>query len=359
MRHVRSIRFAAPCSAFLATFSLFAAPARAQQAETFRLQGDRAAVYNLAGSVSVVAGSGDAVVVTVRRGGADATRLQTRTGRVDTGRDVIGSAPALRVMYPGDRIVYPEVRGRTSLEVRDDGTFWGDRSGGRKVEIDDSGRGLRAWADLEIAVPAGRSVLVALAAGSVALRNVDGTLVVDVGSAPITSESGRGRFVLDTGSGNVTVRGHSGDLLCDTGSGDVDAADVRGGDVTFDTGSGDVVGTRIRADRLLADTGSGDVRLQEVSAEELTADTGSGDVELDLAAAEGISVDTGSGNVTIGLPSGFSAAVEIETGSGEIRTDLPITVTEVDDDTLRGRIGDGGGRLTVDTGSGSVRLRSR
>ncbi len=43
--------------------------ATAQQAETFRLQGDAVAIYNLAGKVQVRGGSGSDVVVTVRRGG--------------------------------------------------------------------------------------------------------------------------------------------------------------------------------------------------------------------------------------------------------------------------------------------------
>lgn len=57
------------------------------------------------------------------------------------------------------------------------------------------------------------------------------------------------------------------------------------------------------------------------------------------------------------VPADFGAEVEIETGSGGIHTDLPIRTTEVERDYIRGRIGDGRGRVAIETGSGSVTIR--
>jgi len=89
-------------------------------------------------------------------------------------------------------------------------------------------------------------------------------------------------------------------------------------------------------------------------------DTGSGGVQLDLTdAIYALHVDTGSGGVTVRMPDTVSAELSIETGSGSIRSDLPITVSHKDRDSLRGRIGDGRGRITIETGSGGVRLLSR
>ena len=55
------------------------------------------AIYNLAGEVNVVQGSGNDVVVEIRRGGADSKELRIATGVID-GRNT------LRVIYPGDNI---------------------------------------------------------------------------------------------------------------------------------------------------------------------------------------------------------------------------------------------------------------
>lgn len=81
---------------------------------------------------------------------------------------------------------------------------------------------------------------------------------------------------------------------------------------------------------------------------------------LDLASAPSdILVDVGSGDVLLRLPDGFGAKVDVDTGSGDIETDLPVQVTEIDDDVLRGTIGDGSGRVRVDTGSGNVKFEKR
>lgn len=129
--------------------------------EVHRLAGDAAAVYNLAGSVEVVEGRGSEVVVRVERGGDDGDRLEVVTDEV-RGRET------LIVIYPDDRIVYPEMgrRSNTQVRVRNDGTFYGGgRRGGDRVSIRGSGRGMEAWADLVIEVPPGSDFELNLAAG--------------------------------------------------------------------------------------------------------------------------------------------------------------------------------------------------
>ena len=337
---------------------------RGQEAETFRLPGDAVAVYNLAGKVQVRGGTGSEVAVTVHLRGSDAGRLAVQTGRIDTNQDGFGAVASLRVIYPQETIVYADGTGNTEIRVRSDGTFFGGyeegRDEGRKVRIRDSGSGVRASADLDIAVPDGRALFLALAVGEVRVENVNGRLYVDVASADIASSGGKGDFVFDTGSGDVEVVDHAGGLVCDTGSGDVRIDSVQGGELTFDTGSGNVTGGSIGANRLIADTGSGDVELRGLRVDRLTADTGSGDVDLDFVVSPAdVLIDVGSGDVRIRVPDGFGASVEVDTGSGGINTGLPIQVLEIDEDRLRGTIGDGSGRLRIDTGSGDVRIETR
>lgn len=333
--------------------ALIAAPRLAAQ-ETFELSGDAAAVWNLAGTVSI-SGGGSTVTVDVRRGGRDAARLEMRTGSVDLDRQDVGRAASLRVVYPGDEIVYSGA-GTADLKVRDDGTFY-IGGGGRNVTIRDSGRGLDAHANLDIQVPRGRTLLVFLAVGQVEVSNVDGNLTVDTGSAEIRASGTRGRLVLDTGSGDIELDGATGDIVLDTGSGDVSVRDVGEGDLVVDTGSGDVSGRAFAVASLNVDTGSGDVSLEDVRATEVTVDTGSGDVDAGFASnIEDLRVDTGSGDVALTLPAAWTGAVELETASGDIHSDFEVSAEEMDEDHLHGRVGEGGGRLEVDTGSGDIRL---
>jgi hypothetical protein len=332
------------------------APWTARAQERFALEGDRVAVYNLAGEVNVEPGSGSAVTVVVTRGGADAGSLGIRRGEADGSR-------TLAVVYPGDRVVYPELaRGHnTEIEVRGDGTFGGGTGrlfgGSRRVRISGSGGGTRAWADVRVQVPAGRTVSVHLAAGRVEVANVDGDLRVRGHAAAIRASGTRGSLDLDTGSGGVEVRDAQGELRVDTGSGGVRVANVSGGLLHVDTGSGGVAGEGVRVQRLHVDVGSGGVRLGGVNARDVNIDTGSGGVNLRLAGdAESVRIDTGSGGVVLAVPQDFGAEVEIDTGSGRVVVNTPSQVTRATRTHFTGRIGDGRGRLVIDTGSGGVQV---
>ena len=88
-------------------------------------------------------------------------------------------------------------------------------------------------------------------------------------------------------------------------------------------------------------------------------DTGSGSVRLSLDSdVEDLSVDTGSGDVTVLVPRTFGAEFAAENGSGGIDADIPMEVLRKSRDSMRGRLGDGRGRVSLETGSGSIRLAS-
>jgi hypothetical protein len=314
------------------------------------------AVFNLAGVVEIVPGSGGDVVVEVMGGGRDAGRLDIQTLRVD-GRE------ALVIRYPADEVVYPAMgRGSSSqTEVADNGTFFGDwGSGGRNVTVSGSGGGMEAWADLRIAVPGGKDFALFLLVGETMARGVTGSFLLDQGSGAVHVEEAGGDFVVDTGSGEVTVHGFDGDLSVDTGSGSVELSDVRGDEIMVDTGSGAVTGSQVAASEFGVDTGSGGVDLSSISSSDVVVDTGSGEVNLELLTdVDRLEVDTGSGSVTVRIPASMGAEVEADTGSGGIEVDLPLEIREAERDYLRGVLGDGRGSIRIDTGSGEIRILTR
>ena len=329
----------------------------AQQPERRVVPGDHVAVYNLAGLVRVERGGGTDVVVELTRGGRDAGKLSVATGPL-RGRET------LRVMYPDDEIAYRELgQGSTTLHVRDDGTF-NDHDGrhwfddGRRVRITGSGRGLEAHADLRIAIPPGKRVDVYLAVGRVTVSNVEGDLRVDVASADVTADHVKGTLTVDTGSGDVHLSDAQGDVSLDTGSGNVTVSGMRGDELKLDTGSGDVSADRVTADVLKIDTGSGDVTASSIRSTDVNIDTGSGGVQLDLLSdLASLYVDTGSGDVTVRIPAAFGATLDIETSSGGIDLqDVVVKATRLEEDHVVGEIGDGKGRVKIETGSGGVRI---
>lgn len=318
--------------------------------ESYTVSGDEVAIYNLAGEVEVVGGSGSAVGVRVSRDGDDAARLDVRVGEID-GRQ------ALRVIYPADRIHYdaPGWGGSTTVDVRSDGT-WGD-GGGDRVRIS-SGSGLDAHADLRIEVPRGQTIAIYVAVGRITASNVDGRVRLDTHYGGVEARDMAGYLNVDTGSGSVEVVRVDGDLIVDTGSGSVRVSDVSGDDVGIDTGSGSVSAEAIAADRIEIDTGSGRIELRRSAARDIVLDTGSGSVTAELTSdVDRLGIDTGSGSVALRLPEDVGAELDIETGSGGIDVDFPIMATHRSRGELRGRIGDGQGRIVIDTGSGGVRIR--
>jgi lia operon protein LiaG len=332
-----------------------ATPAAAQTAR-YVLKGDSVAVYNLVGELRVEPGTGSDVAVQVTRGGADAARLDVQSGPL-RGRET------LRIIYPEDVISLPEWgRGwNTTLRVRDDGTF-GDngnwRREGREVRITGRGRGMEAYADLRVSVPAGKGVALHVGVGKVFVTNVDGAIQVQVASSDVSVERTRGTLKIDTGSGDIDVHEASGDVSLESGSGDITASGLHGGRLKLDTGSGNVTLTGAEATGLKVNTGSGDVTVTGAKGEELKFETGSGNVDVSLTATfQSLSVETGSGDVTLRVPSTISAQVELDTGSGDIDLGgLTIQVRRLQEDHVSGTIGDGRGRLSIETGSGNVHL---
>jgi DUF4097 and DUF4098 domain-containing protein YvlB len=338
----------------------------AQTAERYSLRGDRVSIYNLVGSIRLEGASeaGGTTTVEVTKRGADGARLRVETGEI-RGRET------LRVIYPERRISFANERSglgrwfdRTEVDVHDDGTFgdsggwrWADRN---RYQISSRGGGFEGYADVVVRVPAGRAVVLHLAAGEATVSRVDGEVIVDVHAASVTTNNTKGRLTLDTGAGSVRVTDAAGTTLIDSGSGDVELTRITGEDLTIDSGSGGVSGSDISVADLNVDSGSGSIRLRNVTAKDIMIDSGSGSVDLDLAAdVDRLEADTGSGRFVLHVPESLGAEVTIESGRRGLDVDFPMTITRRSDDYVRGTIGDGRGEIRIDTGSGGVRLRRR
>jgi lia operon protein LiaG len=349
---------------------LFAAPLAAQNPSRHALQGSDVALYDLAGTVQIEPASGNAVSVEVARGGADPAKIEVAEGQLE------GSS-TLRVVFPGDRIKYPPMReGWTEIRVRDDGTFGShvhqhdheharhhddddaddDDASGRRVVIS-SRDGLEAWADLKIGVPTGRRVAVHLAVGKITATNVNGRLELETSNGPVVVNGSKGELEVEVGSGNVQLSATEGDLEVTTGSGDVQATRSNARSISIQTGSGDVEARQLQATEVAVRTGSGAIRASGVTAPQIGLETGSGGVTVELhGTVDRLDVHTGSGDIAVTAPASLGAQIDMQTASGDLDSDFPLSVTHSGADHLRGTVGDGKGRISVETGSGGVRL---
>jgi hypothetical protein len=341
----------------------FALQPAAAQSERKSLSGPSIAIYDLVGRVQVEQGSGSDVVVEVTRGGHDAKKLSIEVGEI-RGRN------SLRVRFPDDDIVYPEL-GRWSdseFRVNSDGTFgdnWGDDDrrdrgwGGHRVRIKGGGSGTEAWADLKILVPAGKDVMVHIGVGELGANHVNADLQLAASSGRITVRDTKGRLVASAGSGGVDVRGASGDdVTIETGSGGITANDVSGKRLRVQTGSGGVTGSGFTSEDMEIGAGSGSIRVDDARSPRARLSSGSGGIRVGFAApVKSLDATTGSGGVTVTLPGPVNAELDVETGSGGIDSDFPVQVNRMERHQLRGQLGDGSGRIHIRSGSGPVHLR--
>jgi hypothetical protein len=170
-------------------------------------------------------------------------------------------------------------------------------------------------------------------------------LFVRSGDGSITVERVSGRMELQTGDGLIRATETGGELLAETGDGSIQIEDITG--------------------KVEARTGDGSIRLSGTPSA-LRTRTGDGSIALRIRTGASMTDDwmvaTGDGSVSVELPPGFNAQIEADPGSdGRVRNDLTLTSLAGgtrETRTLTGLLGQGGRRLTLRTGDGTIRLTS-
>jgi len=158
-----------------------------------------------------------------------------------------------------------------------------------------------------------------------------------------------------TGSGDVTVEGIRGPVEAQTGSGDVKMSAVHG-NITAQTGSGDTRFDGIDAERVEIQTGSGDVEVHDVHCA-LEARTGSGDIRAVGNPTGAWRLNTGSGEIKLNLPADLGFDLDARSQSGDVNSQLPISVQGMlGRGELRGKVRGGGVPVELQTGSGDISI---
>lgn len=342
--------------------------------ERFTLSGQEVSVYNLAGTLQIVAGTGTSTEVEVTRVGRDSRELTISTP----------SPSSLRVIYPRDEISYPgHARGsESSVSVSEDGAF-GDTRGGRTVRIssgDRAGAGaLHAAADIVVRLQPGAGLTARTAIGDTRIQNVGGALNVRNTAGNINASGTRGPLDLRTASGKIEVVDAGGAITLRTASGSIDVENAQGTELRARTASGAITATSIRATTVELGTASGRIRADGIASDSLQLATASGsiaarsavaadvrarsssgslDIQLD-GTVRAVQLRSASGSVRLQLPSGSDVALELRSASGSVRLDAPAQIAESRRGYTSATLGSGTGRVSATASSGSVRVSAR
>jgi DUF4097 and DUF4098 domain-containing protein YvlB len=219
--------------------------------------------------------------------------------------------------------------------------------------------------------------------GSVKCRNISGReLAVKSSSGSITAEAIKGAARLNTSYGSITCRDLSdgdvqlrsssgsiklsnvsfGDCDVHTSYGSIDADGLKGDSIKLHSDSGGIHVTTASADTVDVSTSYGRITGRDITAGNLTARSGSGNLDIDSSqmAPAGItaSLVTSYGSIDFTAPPAFAGQVNLSTSYGSVRTSRPITVSgEMNKKQLKGTIGEGSGKLHLQTSSGSINLK--
>jgi DUF4097 and DUF4098 domain-containing protein YvlB len=191
--------------------------------------------------------------------------------------------------------------------------------------------------------------------GDQRIQDIQGPLKASTGSGNITASRIGDETRVNTGSGDVKLEGVKGSVYANTGSGTVNASGIAGG-FYAETGSGDVTLVQDAPGHVTAKTGSGHVNLKNVKGG-VEARTGSGGVEAQGEAKGDWDIHTGSGDIVLRLPSQAAFSVDARSSSGGVTVNHPLTIQgTIKKNHIQGKVGQGGPALSLETGSGEIRV---
>ncbi|MDQ3403737.1 MAG: DUF4097 domain-containing protein [Actinomycetota bacterium] len=142
------------------------------------------------------------------------------------------------------------------------------------------------------------------------------------GSATVTVVGDAGRIEIATGAGDVDIERASGVVQATTGTGAVRVGPTPAG-LRARTGAGDVTAAAIGGPSTVF-TGGGDVWLGAVGGDVMVR-TGTGDVTLADTISGQVELTTGSGALRVDIRKGTAAELDVSSGSGEARSELPLS----------------------------------
>jgi DUF4097 and DUF4098 domain-containing protein YvlB len=211
--------------------------------------------------------------------------------------------------------------------------------------------------DYLIVVPPDTEIHATTGSGDLEVNGIKGPATFTSGSGGVSASNIGGDVQVVAGSGAVELSNIQGQVQVTAGSGDI-ALNAVHGETRLHTGSGDLE-IADPGNALEAGTGSGDVTIKGASAD-IRLRTSSGDVTVDGNPGNSNywDIHTSSGDVVLQVPPTASFRLYARSSSGDIDAGIPIVMEgTTSKHELRARIGDGKGRVEVQSSSGSISFK--
>ena len=189
--------------------------------------------------------------------------------------------------------------------------------------------------------------------GDIKVSEMHGPVEMQTSGGDVRAEQIDGNTRLNTSGGDIDVTRVTGGLDAKTSGGYIHLNDISG-KVVARTSSGNVIASGIRGDSELKTSG-GDIRATIDG--KIAAHTSGGNVTAELVGTNrGISVSSSGGDLTVRVPKSTTGHLNATTSGGSVRTELPVTTTEMGEHKLTGTLNGGGNEINAHTSGGSIRV---
>jgi translation initiation factor IF-1 len=284
------------------------------------------------GSIDVAPGDNDKVVVAAHR--------KVEMSSKEKEQEYLAATP-ITITTEGDKVIVRAIHKNESLGRQ----LW--RMMGHT----------RTAGHYAIKVPANFNLDLDTSGGDVSANGITGNVKADTSGGGLTFGQIHGELHADTSGGDIIAKDCEGKTSLDTSGGRIEVTGGRG-KLSVDTSGGNVTVLNRVGDTKVESSG-GKLRLGHVSGK-LDAETSGGSVSAILPSpvAGDVRLETSGGSITVLTPPNAALTIDAETSAGRVRSDLPISRTSSDKDSLKGTMNGGGARLVLRTSAGSIDIVS-
>lgn len=211
----------------------------------------------------------------------------------------------------------------------------------------------------------GDTIRLKSSSGAITAENVKGSTQLETSFGSITCKdvTSNGELRLKTSSGSVTLS-KARFATCDlhTSFGSVTCDDLQGDSIELRSDSGTITAAQASAKTTRMSTSFGRIKCRDITTSDLMAKSGSGSIDIACSASTPpdvtVEITTSFGSIDFVTPPNFAGQVHLATSFGSIKTELPVTITgELSKKKIIGKIGEGNGKLHLETSSGSINIK--
>lgn len=222
----------------------------------------------------------------------------------------------------------------------------------------------------KIYVPQAVSTDLATSGGSIRLENLSGTQKFSTSGGSLHIEGLSGKIDGRTSGGSIQLRNSKDDIQLSTSGGSINAdhcsgtlqLSTSGGSLTLENLDGNVTaktsGGSVHADNvkggLVAATSGGNVKLNNIAGN-VEAETSGGGIEATVSeAATSVKLRNEGGNVRLQLPA--NKGFDLDLRADKINVQLANFTGRADENTVKGKLKEGGTVIDVRTSGGKINL---